>query len=130
MRRAITPLFAIAMSAALIGGTAATSQAASRAGQQCGNFLECLFGGLNNNNSGNRSGGFSNRKSGGNYGPSTRRLISFSEAEAPQARHHHRRHLRAQPLPGAAGRQGLPLQGRRWPFRLPVVWHIAHRPQG
>jgi ABC-type uncharacterized transport system substrate-binding protein len=51
MRRAITPLFAIAMSAALIGGTAATSQAASRAGQQCGNFFECLFGGLNNNNS-------------------------------------------------------------------------------
>lgn len=80
MRRAITPLFAIAMSAALIGGTAVTSQAASRAGQQCGNFLECLFGGLNNNNSGNRSGGFSSNRSGGNYGPSTRRLISFSEA--------------------------------------------------
>ena len=84
MRRAITPLFAIAMSAALIGGTAVTSQAASRAGQQCGNFLECLFGGLNNNNSGNRSGGFSSNRSGGNYGPSPRRLISFSEASRHQ----------------------------------------------
>jgi hypothetical protein len=56
--RHFTLLFAIAMSAALIGGAATTSQAASRAGQQCGNFFECLFGGINNGNSGDRSRGF------------------------------------------------------------------------
>jgi lipoprotein-anchoring transpeptidase ErfK/SrfK len=61
---------------------ATASQAASRAGQQCGNFLECLFGGINNGS--NRSGGsITSRSGGGNYGPSTRQLVSFSEGHAP-----------------------------------------------
>jgi lipoprotein-anchoring transpeptidase ErfK/SrfK len=85
MRRVILTAFAIAMSAALFGGAAATSQAASRAGQQCGNFFECLFGGINNGNNGDRSRGFTNRKSGGNYGPSTRRLINFPEGRKYKA---------------------------------------------
>lgn len=84
MRRVTIPVFAIAFASTVaIAGMATASQAASRAGQQCGNFLECLFGGINNGNS-NRSGGSSNFGSGGgNYGPSTRQLVSFSEGHAP-----------------------------------------------
>ena len=82
MRRATKPLFAMAMTAALIGGSAAVAEAASRAGQQCGNFFECLFGGINNNSGGGSSGGTIGR-SGGNYGPSTRKMVSFSENHKP-----------------------------------------------
>jgi hypothetical protein len=82
MRRASTPLLAIAITATVaIAGMASAVEAASRGSQQCGNFLECLFGGLNNN-SGSRSGG-SIGSGGGNYGPSTRQLVSFSEQHAP-----------------------------------------------
>lgn len=83
MRRVKTPLFAIAITAslALAGSFAATTtaEAASRAGQQCANFFECLFGGINNGSNGNRSGG-SNFGSSSSYGPSTRQLVSYSEA--------------------------------------------------
>jgi lipoprotein-anchoring transpeptidase ErfK/SrfK len=84
MRRATSPFLAIAMTAAVaFGGMITVSEAASRAGQQCGNFLECLFGGINNGNS-SRSGGASSFGSGGgNYGPSTRTLVSFSENHKP-----------------------------------------------
>lgn len=84
MRRVAIPFLAIAMTAAVaLGGMVTASQASSRASQQCGNFLECLFGGINNGNS-NRSGGSSSFGSGGgNHGPSTRQLVSFGEKHAP-----------------------------------------------
>ena len=84
MRRATQTLLAVAMSVALIGGSAAVADAASRAGQQCGNFLECLFGGLkpNNDRSGGSTGG-SIGSGGGSHGPSTRQLVSFSEKHKP-----------------------------------------------
>ena len=84
MRRATKPFLALAMSVALIGGSAAVADAASRAGQQCGNFLECLFGGPNQNSDrSNRSSGGTFGSGGGNHGPSTRQLISFSGNHKP-----------------------------------------------
>lgn len=84
MRRVANPFLAIAMTAAVaLGGMVTDSQASSRASQQCGNFLECLFGGINNGNS-NRSGGSGSFGSGGgSHGPSTRQLVSFGEKHAP-----------------------------------------------
>lgn len=84
MRRVTTPFLAIAMTAFVaLGGMITASEASSRASQQCGNFLECLLGGINNGNS-SRSGGGSNIGSGGgSHGPSTRQLVSFGEKHAP-----------------------------------------------
>lgn len=70
MRRALLTFSAIVLAAALATPSAG---AASRNGQQCSNFIECLFGGIGNRDSSGPSFGRAN------YGPSTRKLISFPQ---------------------------------------------------
>jgi len=77
MRRAVFTLAAAVLAVIL---ATPSVDAASRNGQQCGNFLECLFGGIGNNDRGSRAEP-SARSQGGSYGPSTRSLISFPQGE-------------------------------------------------
>lgn len=74
MRRTLLTLSAMVIAAAV---AAPTASATSRNGKQCSNFIECLFGGIGNNNNGDRSRfSFGGRT---NYGPSTRRLVSYPQ---------------------------------------------------
>ena len=70
MRRALLTFSAIVLAAAVATPSA---DAASRNGKQCSNFIECLFGGIGNRDSSRPSFGRTN------YGPSTRKLISFPQ---------------------------------------------------
>ncbi|MGB7204103.1 MAG: L,D-transpeptidase [Anderseniella sp.] len=56
-----------------------SAEAATRNGQKCDSFLNCLFGGIVNNGNNSGSRGATIPRTGGNYGPSTRTLINFPE---------------------------------------------------
>jgi len=74
MRRTLLTLSAIVFAAAVAMPTAS---AESRNGKQCSNFIECIFGGIGNNNGDRSRPSFGG--GGGNYGPSTRKLINFPQ---------------------------------------------------
>jgi lipoprotein-anchoring transpeptidase ErfK/SrfK len=78
MQRVILSILAAILSAVLVMPSPAN--AASRNGQQCGNFLECLFGGIGSNDRSSSRGATIPRGSRG-YGPSTRKLISFPQGK-------------------------------------------------
>ncbi len=70
MQRVLLSFSAIVLATVMAASSA--SAAASRNSKQCSNFIECLFGGSSNGGS-----SFSFGRS--DYGPSTRKLISFPQ---------------------------------------------------
>jgi len=71
MQRVLLSFSAIVL--ATVMATPSASAAASRDSKQCSNFIECLFGGSSSNGSSSFNSGRAD------YGPSTRKLISFPQ---------------------------------------------------